>query len=827
MARRGRVERLARGPVVGQQEGAVHGQPLGRRYGERIAVVEADVAVPVADLVVAESCAAAVVGARRDLDRGIAGRPVAGLARSRTRRPPGLRLPAVRLRSRPGRQHLEVFDGDHGAVEELLLPVGGADPQPVADRDLQGRGRAVVLRAPAHHDRYALDTGAVSRALPGEAALAHQVRQDPHLRARARQHRRALLRVLPRVAVPRVHQRRQRPLLVVGEMQPAPLAPGLDRRRRVAVPQRLRDFHLPGREGGLFLHRLVVREDTGAFAVRHQAGPEARRRRGLPVDVDQDVLEVRLLAPDAVDADAPHRVPDQPQAGPRFHRLLLPGVACEHNARAVALGEPQEVMRLARGQHPRLVHHDGGAAVDLDVALRRELQQLVDAERTAVEVVAERHGGAPGHGRGDHRAPVLAAEVGDRPQGGGLARARRPLDDGDAPLPSGDGADRLRLLAAQWIALFGEGCDLLLDRLGRQRVAAVGAHVGRHVAQRLLHPERVAGGVEPGVRHVGPALGRARNAREPHDLGMAQHAPDGRRRRVPAHEPGGGVGHALDDVGKPEHRLLAREFVGQGFEGFRQLAQLFLGDVLGFAHEEGDQLFALAEGQGFPAPAAVSDLGVVVGGLAGARDLVRGRRPGGVSLHLEAHLLRGADDRRTALRPVGLEVLGHAGDAGELPVAAVALDANAQVPVQVPGERVAVDGAGGLDPAVDRMLVHGAPLAVLVGAGGVEDDAVGVELRVVVAAGAVLEHGRHEVGGQHVDLSVAIADAGAGAMAEHRFLQRHPGRVVVRLLDPAPQLGIGDGPERRYALVGREGHVDAGGAALAAGVPREPARAVG
>ena len=77
---------------------------------------------------------------------------------------------------------------------------------------------------------------------------------------------------------------------------------------------------------------------------------------------------------------------------------------------------------------------------------------------------------------------------------------------------------------------------------------------------------------------------------------------------------------------------------------------------------------------------------------------------------------------------------------------------------------------------------------------------MGVELRVVVAAGAVLEHGRHEVGGQHVDLSVAIADAGAGAMAEHRLLQRHPGRVVVRLLDPGPQLGIGDGQSAETLL---------------------------
>ena len=59
---------------------------------------------------------------------------------------------------------------------------------------------------------------------------------------------------------------------------------------------------------------------------------------------------------------------------------------------------------------------------------------------------------------------------------------------------------------------------------------------------------------------------------------------------------------------------------------------------------------------------------------------------------------------------------------------------------KVRGERVAVDGAGSLGPAVDRVLVHGAPLAVLVGAGHIEDDAVGMKLRVVLPAGAVLEH---------------------------------------------------------------------------------------
>ena len=103
--------------------------------------------------------------------------------------------------------------------------------------------------------------------------------------------------------------------------------------------------------------------------------------------------------------------------------------------------------------------------------------------------------------------------------------------------------------------------------------------------------------------------------------------------------------------------------------------------------------------------------------------------------------------------------------------------------MEVPGERIAVDSTGCLGPAVDRVLVHSPPLAVLVRHGRVEDQAVGMKLRVVVAAGAVLEHSRHEVGPQHVDLSVTVADAGPGAMAEYRLLQRHARGVVVGPLD--------------------------------------------
>ena len=117
-------------------------------------------------------------------------------------------------------------------------------------------------------------------------------------------------------------------------------------------------------------------------------------------------------------------------------------------------------------------------------------------------------------------------------------------------------------------------------------------------------------------------------------------------------------------------------------------------------------------------------------------------------------------------------------------------------------------------------------LAVPVCPGGIEDHAVGMQLRVVVPAGAMLEHRRRDIGGQHLDLAVPVTDTGIGAMAQHCFLQRYPSRIVMRPLDLRTQLGIGDGPQGRDALVRAEGHVETGRTALAAGIPRELASAV-
>ena len=137
------------GPCIGQQEGPVHGQPLGRCDGEDIAVIETDIAVPVADLVVAERYGSPIFGARRYQD--------------------------TRLRSGLASLNLEVLHRDHGSVEQLLLPVRGADTQPVAACDLERRGCPVVFCAPAYDHRHPVRIGPFSMRQRGEPAFPHQM----------------------------------------------------------------------------------------------------------------------------------------------------------------------------------------------------------------------------------------------------------------------------------------------------------------------------------------------------------------------------------------------------------------------------------------------------------------------------------------------------------------------------------------------------------------------------------------------------------------------------------------------------------------------------
>ena len=239
----------------------------------------------------------------------------------------------------------------------------------------------------------------------------------------------------------------------------------------------------------------------------------------------------------------------------------------------------------------------------------------------------------------------------------------------------------------------------------------------------------------------------------------------------------------LDDVGQAEYRFLACKAVRQIFQDFRQRPNLLLGNLFRLTQQRYDKRLAFDKAVRFAAPARMADLRVIVRRLAGPRDFVRCCCPRRVALYRKAHLPGRFDNRRPALRPLPDQVFGHACDTRELSILPVLFHADAEALLQAPGECIAVDCPRRLHPSVDRVLVKRPVLAVPVCPGRIEDHAVGVKLGVVVPAGAMLEHCRRDIGRQHLDIAVPVTDAGIGAMAQHRFFQRYPSRIVMRVLD--------------------------------------------
>ena len=142
------------------------------------------------------------------------------------------------------------------------------------------------------------------------------------------------------------------------------------------------------------------------------------------------------------------------------------------------------------------------------------------------------------------------------------------------------------------------------------------------------------------------------------------------------------------------------------------------------------------------------------------------------------------------------QIVGQACDARELSILPVLFHADAEAFLQAPGEGIAVGRSRRLHPGVDRVLMQRSVLAVPVGPGGIEDHAVGMQLGVVVPAGAMLEHRCRDIGGQHFDPAVPVTNAGIGAMAQHRLFQRYADGIVMSLLYLRTQVGVGDRPTR-------------------------------
>ena len=789
---RRRVDRLARGPPVGQQEAAVDGQPLGARYGQRVAVIETHPAVPVDDLVVVERDDPPMIGAPPDPHPG-------------------------RAAPDPRRAFLHIEHGEHGAVEELLLPVRRADPQTVARRDLQRLGFCLWVAPPARLYR---DPGSVRI---GQHALAHQEGERPGLGVGLRDHRRRSVGILLPVLVPVVDQPGEGAVEVAPEMEPPARRMGRDAGRRVAVPERLRGRDLP-RLDAHPVHvgeSLVRRHRLGTLRFRHRLCPAARLLPGLSVEPDQRVLGVGPLAAHRVHPHRAHDIAHQPEARTRRHRLLLLRVPRQNQLRATRAREVEDLLRMGRGQHPRLVDEDDRLSVHRRPAPGGHGEQLVDAERVRVEVAPELQRGAPRDRGGDHAVPPLPVEVGDGPQRRGLPAARRALDDGHPP-PGGGGADGRALLVRQRMASgaelfqlpghFGRG-DGIAAGLLQRACGVVDAALGVEVAGR-----GVGAGVDQRSRRVGRGFGPV----EADDLLARQHAPERGFPLLAGQQPARRVGGPAHEVVVVEHSFHLRHPLGKLLQSAGNLGTLLPGDLSRLADGRADERVDLGDDAArVLAPDAVAFLGVEPVLLGRPRHPLHRRVERSVALKRYPEPRRRAVDLRVALRPFPDQFLRGLPDAGVLPLLSVHLHRDAEPRAQQPGELGPVHRAGRLLPGEQRMPVQRAPLPVMVGAGDVEDHAVGVEMRVVRPCRAVPEQRRREVGGDRLDRPFPVADPGIRAVPEHDVLQRHSHRVVMGLLDPFTEIGRRDRPEGGDRLVGVEEEVVARAALRAPGVPRQ------
>ena len=95
-------------------------------------------------------------------------------------------------------------------------------------------------------------------------------------------------------------------------MEPPTQMMGCNGRCRIAVAQRLRRGNLPRRKPWFILHCFVVAKNACAFLLSHQSRAEPRCLRRLTMDMDQDILDIRLLTPYAVHPDTANDITDQP-----------------------------------------------------------------------------------------------------------------------------------------------------------------------------------------------------------------------------------------------------------------------------------------------------------------------------------------------------------------------------------------------------------------------------------------------------------------------------------------------------------------------------------
>ena len=378
--------------------------------------------------------------------------------------------------------------------------------------------------------------------------------------------------------------------------------------------------------------------------------------------------------------------------------------------------------------------------------------------------------------------------------------------------------DRFHLLVGKNAALVAHLRQLDLDALAVDRKARVRRGGGRHLSHRRLHVDLALRREDARVGEAAVDLERGRRHVELDDLLVAEHPLDAGPRRRRAQRGGRCVHRPLDDVRQPEHRLVGGDVVGNSVETLRRLADLLDGgrDLLAgqFRHE----FFPVPDVSGcLEVPRDMAKFAALARQFLAPRRLVNSCRRSRVRPGREAQVRGHGLDGLAPLRPLGDEALRNARDAGERLVLPVPFHPDPEPLLQVPGQGVPVGRAGRLVPAEDRRLVERSGLAVLV-LGDVEDEAVGVELRVVVPARSVLEHRPRDLGTHQLDVPALGPCPSPAAVLAHDLVESRPAGIVVRLRDLLAQLLSGDRPHRRDGLVGGEGHVDSRAALLRAGV---------
>ena len=99
------------------------------------------------------------------------------------------------------------------------------------------------------------------------------------------------------------------------------------------------------------------------------------------------------------------------------------------------------------------------------------------------------------------------------------------------------------------------------------------------------------------------------------------------------------------------------------------------------------------------------------------------------------------------------------------------------------------------------------PFAIVMGAGDIEDHAVGVKVGIVGAGRPMLKHRGHDVGGKNLDLAVLVTNSGVAAEFPDGVFERGADRVVVGPFDLAAKLVGRHCPEGGDGLVGVEGKI--------------------